>query len=102
MEFLVELSAKARGDAEDLLAWLEQQSAGAAGYHWFYELEQAIESLARFPRRCAVAEEGTRFGREVRQLIYGKKNREYRILFTIIESKVEIIRILHGRRERLH
>ena len=72
--------------------------AGDAGLRWFRRIREAIFSLSEFPQRCPLAPENAEFPFEVRQLIYGKRPHQYRILFTIEEGAVIV---LHGRRRRL-
>lgn len=38
------------------------------------------------PRRCALARENTFFSQEIRQLLYGKDQHTYRILFTVLDD----------------
>jgi plasmid stabilization system protein ParE len=87
MTFRVETSAEAEDDAEAILEWLLSQGAGETGIQWFRELEQAMQSLAEFPERCASAPEDRRFPFTVRQLRYGRKPHICRILFTIERAK---------------
>ena len=98
MTFRVELSAQAESDAEAILDWLQSQHAGETGIRWFLALEEAINSLARFPERCRLAPESARFPFEVRQLLYGRKPHVYRILFTIEGQAVNVLHIRHARR----
>jgi plasmid stabilization system protein ParE len=62
-------------------------------------MEDAIASLATFPKRCPLAPETVRFPFEVRQLLYGRKPHVYRILFTIEGDTVIVLHIRHGRRK---
>jgi plasmid stabilization system protein ParE len=64
-------------------------------------MEDAIASLATFPKRCPIAPESARFPFEVRQLLYGRKPHVYRILFTIENNTVNVLHIRHGRRKPL-
>jgi plasmid stabilization system protein ParE len=101
MTFRVETSAEAEDDAEAILEWLLSQGAGETGIQWFRELERAVQSLAEFPERCALAPESGRFPFEVRQLLYGRKPHIYRILFTIESETVHVLHIRHGRRQSI-
>ena len=65
----------------------------------FLALDDAFASLAEFPERCPIAPENARFNFEVRQLLYGRKPRLYRILFTIEADTVHVLHIRHGRRK---
>ena len=56
MAYLVELTLRAERD----LAYLYDRISGddsIAAVRWFKELEQAIYTLERFPRRCPLAPE---------------------------------------------
>jgi plasmid stabilization system protein ParE len=101
MIFRVETTAQAERDGEEILAWLLSQDAGETGERWFRALEEAIDSLATFPKRCPLAPESTRFAFEVRQLLYGRRPHVYRILFTIENDTVYVLHIRHGRRQRV-
>jgi plasmid stabilization system protein ParE len=101
MAFRVKLTANARHEAREILAWLREQSAGEAGLRWFEGLKGAIASLGEFPSRCALAPESEVFPVEVRQLIYGRKPHQYRVLFNVDGHVVWILHIRHGRRDRL-
>jgi len=87
MTFRVEVTAEAEGEADAILEWLVSHQAGNTGTHWFKALEDAIASLAKFPRRCALAPE--------------HKPHVYRILFTIEGDSVFVLHIRHGRRQPL-
>jgi len=101
MAFRVKLTATARQEAREILTWLREESAGEAALRWFEGLKRAIASLREFPARCAIAPESEVFPVEVRQLIYGRKPHQYRILFNIEADLVWILHIRHGRRDRL-
>ncbi|MDP8982015.1 MAG: type II toxin-antitoxin system RelE/ParE family toxin [Acidobacteriota bacterium] len=101
MAFRVETTAEAEHDGDAILEWLLSQHAGDSGIRWFVALEEAIASLATFPKRCPIAPESSEFPFEVRHLLYGRKPHVYRILFTIEHDTVDILHIRHGRRLRL-
>jgi plasmid stabilization system protein ParE len=99
MAFRVEISAEAETDADAILEWLISQHAGETGIRWFLALDDAIASLATFPKRCPLAPETSRFPFEVRQLLYGHKPHVYRILFSIEGETVYVLHLRHGRRD---
>lgn len=101
MAFRVEITAQAEQDGTAILDWLISQNAGDTGIRWFRGLEQAIASLAIFPRRCGFAPENVAFPFELRQLLFGRKPHVYRILFTIDGDTVYILHIRHGQRKPL-
>jgi len=99
MSFRVEITTEAEGDLDSILDWLISEHAGDTGIRWFEALEDAIATLAEFPERCSVAPESRLFPFEVRQLLYGNKPHIYRVLFTIEEKTVYVLRVRHGRRQ---
>jgi plasmid stabilization system protein ParE len=101
MAFRVEVTPKARRDADEILNWLLSRNAGEPGLLWFRGLEAAILSLSNLPERCKLAPERASVPFEMRQLVYGGKPHEFRILFTIASETVYVLRIRRGRRERI-
>lgn len=70
---------------------------------WLERIQNAIESLANFPRRCVRAPENGLRGlaaREIRQLIFGKARGAFRILFEIADDEVRILLIRRGSQKR--
>jgi plasmid stabilization system protein ParE len=74
------------------------QQAGETGLRWFRGLKDALDSLSELPHRCSLAPENAEFPFEVRQLLYGRKPHQYRVLFIIEADTVIILHIRHGRR----
>jgi plasmid stabilization system protein ParE len=68
--------------------------------NWYYELQDAIASLQKFPNRCTIAPEAKAVGREIRQLWIGKK-RKYRVLFVVEEDIVAIVHVRDSRQSYL-
>jgi len=98
MAFRVDISPAALADAEEAYLW-RQQNIPERADEWFNGLLQAVFSLENFPIRCALAPISDAFERKVRQLLYGKGRGAYRILFTITEETVVVLRILHSARD---
>lgn len=101
MAFRVEPSAQAQQDLNDILEWLVEQGAGEAALRWFFKLEEAIASLSEMPHRYPLAPESKEFPFDVRQLVYGRRPHQYRVLYTIEDDMVIVLYIRHGRRRRL-
>lgn len=101
MAFRVKQTAQADYDLDLILEWLLTQQAGDAGQRWRRKLKEAINSLAEMPERCMLAPENADFPFEVRQLLYGHKPHQYRVLFTIEADTVAVLHIRHGRRRHL-
>ena len=68
---------------------------------WYDALIDAIESLAEFPHRCALAPDPVFRRRRIRQLLYGEGYGVYRILYKVKAESVEVLTIRHARRQLL-
>lgn len=100
MTYRVVTSQRAEADARRAYLYLADQAPEAAR-RWYRGLRQAIESLATFPLRCAVAPEDPYFPEEIRHLLYGERRGTYRILFTVREQTVVVLAIRHGAQQPL-
>jgi len=86
----------ADAEAMEAVAWYAERSSDAA-QRWHAGITRAINSLAKLPTRCPVAQEDSKvLGCEVRLLLYGKRRGVYRILFSIVGDTVWILRIRHS------
>ena len=99
----IEITARARDDADAAHAWMAENSSPAFAEKWYQELFQQIETLTRHPARCPVAAESRKFHEEIRELTYGKRRRKhkYRILFAIREDVVTVLYVYHSSRKEL-
>lgn len=100
--YRVELGPVAEDDAERAFRWfLEVNSLHAV--EWYDGLVEIIESLSRYPERCARAPDDKRRRRGIRQLLYVRGGTTFRILFVAKkqEKLVHVLRIRHGVRRRL-
>ncbi|HVA69428.1 MAG TPA: type II toxin-antitoxin system RelE/ParE family toxin [Candidatus Binataceae bacterium] len=102
MPYRVDLTLRAERDLEHLYEWIAAASSIAAA-RWFNGLEDAILSLERFPRRCAVAPESRRTRRRLRHLFHGAKPDIYRVVFQLDEKRkvVSVLTIRHGAMDEL-
>lgn len=97
MEYKVEVTEFAAAEIDNAFEWIKERAPDAAE-RWYDGLMAALQSLRRNPRRCARVL-STSFGEsEIRQLVHGRRRGRYRILFTIHEEKVQVVRVLHGAR----
>lgn len=103
MAYLVNFTSRAEEDAYQAYEYIRQYAPERAE-KWLQGLFDAIFSLDEMPRRCPVIPEVEEIGREVRQLLYGKRTSAYRIIFEIKEDTTEdpivrILRVWHGSRD---
>ena len=102
MTYRVDISIPALRDAEAAVLWIRQFNKETAKT-WYEGLLEAIFSLEQLPYRCSPAPESEILGREVRQLIYGKRNQTYKVFFEVREDEkvVRIYRIWHSSKDWL-
>jgi toxin ParE1/3/4 len=100
MTYRVDLTRRASRDLEYLYQYIHAESSPAAA-RWYNGLERAIQTLEQFPGRCAIASEGAKLKRPLRQLLFGRKPHVYRVLYEIGESQgvVHVLTIRHAARD---
>ncbi len=93
MAYRVEMTARARRDLDAIYTYIHAGSAEAA-HRWFNELERVILNLEHHPERGSITRENSR----LRQLLYGRKSRVYRIIYSVHPRKchVQVLHIRHG------
>ncbi|MBI1783762.1 type II toxin-antitoxin system RelE/ParE family toxin [Candidatus Sumerlaeota bacterium] len=64
-------------------------------------LRGAISSLRHRPNRHPKAPDAEAFNVEVRQMVFGRGRGRYRILYSVTESSVTILKIRHTARKPL-
>jgi plasmid stabilization system protein ParE len=100
MTYRIEIAEAAEVEIDAAYLWISRHSPEQAG-QWHSGLLEAIESLSEWPRRCPVAREQHLFDGEVRQLLYGRGQGTYRILFAVIDAsepeQLPVVRVLHVR-----
>lgn len=100
MQYQVIITPSAKADIFEInTRLLENHSDLAEG--WLWGISQAVSSLSKMPERCPVSAESEAFDVIVRQLLYGKKPNVYRILFSVRNEKVYILRIRSTKQQSL-
>jgi len=64
-------------------------------------IKQENNLLSKLPKRCVISPESEAFDVEVRQILYGNKPNMYRVLFSIREEKVFILRVRSTKQQSL-
>lgn len=96
MEYRIEIAVRALLELDEVFAYIAKDSPTQAT-NWYRGLLEAIGSLGTFPNRCGYAPENEVTEFEVRQRMYGS----YRILFTIGDGVVHVLRVRHASRRLL-
>lgn len=100
MKYEVTITPSAKADIFETRTWLLENYPDVAD-RWLWECSRAVTSLSEFPNRCKISDESPAFDVEVRELLFGRKRNVYRILFSIAENKVFILRVRSTRQQRL-
>ena len=101
MKYSVRLTARAEEDVAGVLEWFCEQKATAAGSDWYRRLMSRIDTLESNPEGCSLAAESEDVGGEIRELLFGKRRGQYRILFDIRGRTVNILRVWHSARDAI-
>src|SRR5205085_5251411 len=94
--YRVIFTPRGRADAMEAFRWIAERSPAAAA-RWYGDLEKAIAKLGEMPERHPVAEEESeQLGLTLRQMLYGRRQGVYRILFSIEGDIVYLHYIRHS------
>jgi plasmid stabilization system protein ParE len=107
MAFRVEISPRAFNDLDEIARYIQQQSSFEQAEEWFNGIMAAIQTLEDMPSRCPVADESEELGQEVRLLLYGKRNRKYKVYYsirkrTVSTGTVQVFHVRHWARSSLN
>ncbi len=83
-------------DLHQALAWWRDHRSAAQAERWYGKIVPAIATLAENPDRCPFSPETVDYPTRLRQLHFGLGRRAtHRIVFTIADREVRILRIRH-------
>jgi plasmid stabilization system protein ParE len=105
MAYRVDLTPQAISDIEAALQYIGQ-AAPTRIERWLLGLVDSVRLLEEMPERFPVVPESEELGREIRQVLYGKRTGIYRIIFRVYEKTpgegiVRVLSVRHGARDRL-
>ena len=98
MNYSVIITQQALDELDAAFLWLLQQTEQHAPA-WYNRVLDAINSLEQLPTRCPLAPENENQDEQVRHLIVGDRTHAYRIIFTIRETSVIVLDVIHGARD---
>ncbi len=98
MKYSVRLASKAETDVESILQRVSEQKSTPASHAWFRQLVSVLATLESNPERCPMATESDDIGIPIRELLFGKRQYKYRLLFIVSGRTVSILRISRGAR----
>ncbi len=100
MNFRVEITREAAREVERRYRTIADQSRPAAK-RWQANLLKTIDSLKSNPERFPLAPESDWYGRDLREVYFGKRLHTYRVIFVIRDATVYILRVRHGSQDFL-
>jgi len=92
-KYRVEITGIAESDIREIFEYISSDNKTAA-IKWVEEIERQIDSLEKFPLRCAIIPETQELGKEYRHILYGN----YRTIFKTEGTKVIVMRVIHSAR----
>src|SRR5579864_4160018 len=106
MAFPVEIAPRAYNDLDEIADYIKRNGGFRQAEEWFNGIIEAIRALGGMPGRCPVADESEDLGQEVRLLLHGRRNRKYKVYFSIERrgrsaGRVRIFHVRHWARKSL-
>lgn len=103
MAFRVEIAPRALKDLDDIATYIENRGSFDQAEKWFNGIISAIASLEEMPSRCPIAAESRDLGQEVRVLLHGKRNRSYKVYYSVNDhaKSVEVFHVRHWAKRTL-
>ena len=96
MAFRVEIAPQAFSDLDGIAAYIKVRGSNESARGWFNGIIGAIRALSDMPSRCPVAEESEAFGQQVHLLLHGRRNRTYKVYYSI-HHETRTVRVFHIR-----
>jgi plasmid stabilization system protein ParE len=100
MNYYVIVQRLARVDLAGAYQYAARRAPQTAS-RWLDRFERALRTLARNPQRCPFARENGKVEVELREFHFGKRPNVFRVIFTIDEPAVRILRIRRAQRRLL-
>jgi plasmid stabilization system protein ParE len=100
MTHRVVLHVLAKKDLRDAYERVAEHAPESAA-RWLSRFEASLQTLEENPRRCPFARENSKVDVEIREFLFGKRPHVFRVIFTIDESEVRILRIRRAQRRFL-
>ena len=74
------------------------KTGGTQASAWYKRFIEHLQSLRLKPERCPISRESSRVFFETRELLFGRRQYVFRVLFTIDGESVRILRIVRAQR----
>jgi plasmid stabilization system protein ParE len=99
MAFRVEIALRAFNDLDEIADYITKNGSFDQAEKWFNGIVDAIRTLEDMPCRFPVADVSEELGQEVRLLLYGRRNRKYKVYYSIQQGtpSTGTVRVFHVR-----
>jgi plasmid stabilization system protein ParE len=101
MIYRVIIEPTAERGIRDAIRWIAARGSPAAAAKWYNGLVKKVSTLTTQPFRCPIAAENDKFPEEIRELLYGRRNNRFRIIFTVRDDLVLVLYVHHGARDEI-
>lgn len=99
MKYSLQLSRKAAQDRDLDYAWFERNHSKKFADRWYAGLSRAVKAIQSSPLSSPLSVDIDEEGLEVREYLYDYSGQyKYRILYSIAEKQIHILRIWHSAR----
>ncbi len=100
MIFQVRLQTAALQDLDAAYQYAASHAPAPAA-RWLGRFKAALKTLEHNPERCPLAPESLKSSRQLREFLFGKRPFVFRVIFTVDEDCVRILRICRAQRRPL-
>ncbi len=100
--YQVKITEPAKQDIRSSFEWWRINRSAEQADRWYRGIHKSITSLCKMPERCGQAPEADLLDGNMRQLLFGIGRRPtYRIVFTISDKVITILRVRHSSQDTL-
>lgn len=100
MSFSIEYTRTAEGELLEVFSWIRER-APVAAEKWRTGVISKVNAIAADPFAFRKARDSSRLPVEVRQVLYGKRRSQYRILYTVNGTRIVILSVRNSFRRPL-
>jgi plasmid stabilization system protein ParE len=101
MAFIVRIRPRAYVDIANVVRRISWAISDQSAARWNDGIFAKIDTLQNNPDRWPLADEAAVLGFDLRVLLYGRRRKVYRILFTIDGDTVNVLRVRHAAQDWL-